>query len=91
LKRVEWLLNKDDNVIRAYMKQMRPDVKAYSIYSCVDCETDEREFRKITGMDTGGFIIDTEGLDLAFEILNDMLNAKPLPVQDAVDAVLVYD
>ena len=42
------------------------------------------------GVDSGGFILETKGLDLPFERLSDMLNAKPLTVQDAVDAVLIY-
>ena len=91
LKRVEWLVNTNNNVIRVYLKEMRPDLKAYSIYSCISCAADERTFRKISGVDAGGFILETKGLDLPFERLNDMLNAKPLTVQDAVDAVLVYD
>jgi len=90
LKQVEWLVNKSDNVIRAYLKRMKPGVKAYTIYSCIGCKADERKFRKIIGADTGGFILETKDLDLPFEKLNNLLNAKPLTVEDAVDAVLVY-
>ena len=91
LKRVEWLVNKDHGAIRPYLKQMRPDLKVYTIYSCIGCDNDEGTFRNIAVVDAGGFILETRGLDLPFHRLNDMLNAKPLAVQDAVDAVLVYD
>jgi len=91
LKRVDWLVNRDDNVIRPYLEKMRPDLKVYTIYSCIGCDNDEGTFRNIAGVDAGGFILETKGLDLPFHRLNGMLNAKPLVVQDAVDAVLVYD
>jgi hypothetical protein len=35
--------------------------------------------------------METKGLDLVFERLNDLLNTKPLTVLEAPDAVLVYD
>lgn len=91
LKQVEWRVNKSDHVIRSYLKEMRPGVKAYTIYSCIGCEADEPTFRRILGVASGGFALETNGLDLPFEKLNNLLNAGPLNLQDAVDAVLIYD